>query len=70
MFKGLLGSKKAVLGLCLNEVGNSDELLAVKDRKRVNDVIEEAFAAPKIAPPQIICARETIKAWARFMQGI
>ena len=27
MFKGLLGSKKTVLGLCLNEIGNSDDIL-------------------------------------------
>ena len=54
MCKGLLGSKKPVFGLCLNEVGNLDDLLTDEDQKRFNDVIEEAFMAAKLGSPKII----------------
>ena len=63
-FKGLLGSKKAVLGLCFDEVGNSDDLLTVEDQKRFSEVIDKGLMAAEFGSPQIFWVGKTVTAWA------
>ena len=66
MFVSLLTSKEYVMGICLNEVGNLDDLLDEKKIAEFNILIEQGFesaGASQHGNPQIFWSGETVVAF-------
>ena len=64
MFVDLLQHSDDIIGLCLCEVGNLADFVCDEGKKRIEDVLHDAFvAARKQCPVQIYWAGETLTAW-------
>ena len=55
-----------MIGLCLNEVGNLDDLLTDEDKNKMTSLLQQAFHEARLGMCRVIWPRrggETVSAW-------